>query len=78
MTQLLHIHQGGTSEAKCTFAEVDFQERNMKSTSSGMSGVVVVYGVSQDKELLKKGGVDAVDSLEDVLCQVQFVLQGTS
>ena len=47
------IPQGGTSEAKCTFAEVGFQERNMKSTSSGVSGVVSVDvdGVGWDKEL---------------------------
>ena len=50
------IPQGGTSEAKCTFAGVGFWERNMKSASSGASGVVVVDGVGREKELLKVGG----------------------
>ena len=40
--------QEGTSETKCTFTEVGFRKRNMKSPSSGMSGVVVVDGVGQD------------------------------
>ena len=40
--------QEGTSETKCTFTEVGFWKRNMKSPSSGMSGVVVVDGVGQD------------------------------
>ena len=50
------IPQGGNWEAKCTFAEVGFWERNMKSASSGgVSGVVVVDGVGRE-ELLKVGG----------------------
>ena len=50
------IPQGGTSEAKCTFAKVGFWERNIKSASSGVSGVVVVDGVGREKELQKVGG----------------------
>ena len=50
------IPQGGTLEAKCTYAKVGFWERNMKSASSGMSGVVVVDDVGREEELLKVGG----------------------
>ena len=44
----------------------------MKPPSSGMSGAVAVIGVGQGEELLKVWEMDAMDSLVDMLGQVQF------